>query len=249
MRKLLYVIATTWVFLLVNVEKGFAQSDWLDKGKDILGDVGASGTSATNLSDQEIGVGLKEALRVGTGNVVGQLGRQGGFSDDPSIHIPLPGSLSTVQSTLDKVGMGETMDDLELRLNRAAEAATPKAKQLFLDAISEMTFEDVNGILNGPDDAATRYFQQKMTPELTKAMQPIVEQSLAEAGAIQAYDKAMAQYQELPFVPDVKANLTEYVVEKGSNGIFHYLAIEEAQIRKNPAKQTTELLKRVFGSS
>lgn len=48
-------------------------------------------------------------------------------------------------------------------------------------------------------------------------------------------------------MPDVKANLTEHVVQKGMDGIFHYLAIEEGKIRNNPAKRTTELLRRVFG--
>jgi len=31
------------------------------------------------------------------------------------------------------------------------------------------------------------------------------------------------------------------------DGIFHYIAIEEAAIRQNPAKRTTDLLKSVFG--
>ncbi|MEN8132353.1 MAG: DUF4197 domain-containing protein [Pseudomonadota bacterium] len=230
--------------LLVASSTAFSQSDWLQKGKDLLGSIVGGGAGA--LSNEDIGAGLKEALRVGTSNVVDQLGKTGGFNDDPSIHIPLPDSLKTVQSTLAKVGMSSAMDDLELRLNRAAEVATPKAKQLFLTAISQMTLDDVTGILKGSDDAATRYFQQKMTPELTKQMQPIVSQSLAEAGAIKSYDNIMDKYRDIPFVPDVKANLTDFVIKKGSDGIFHYLAVEEAQIRQNPAKRTTELLKRVF---
>ncbi len=87
-----------------------------------------------------------------------------------------------------------------------------------------------------------------MTPELTKQMQPIVSQSLAEAGTIKSYDNIMDKYRGIPFVPDVKANLTDFVIKKGSDGIFHYLAVEETQIRQNPAKRTTELLKRVFGN-
>ncbi len=78
-------------------------------------------------------------------------------------------------------------------------------------------------------------------------MQPIVENTLSQVGAIQAYDKVIGQYKTLPFVPDVKANLEEYVVQKGMDGIFYYIAKEEADIRMNPAKQTTALLKKVFG--
>jgi hypothetical protein len=79
-------------------------------------------------------------------------------------------------------------------------------------------------------------------------MRPVVDESLSTVGAIQAYDTLMGQYRSIPFVPDVKADLTEYVIEKGMDGIFYYLAKEEAAIRQNPAKRTTELLKQVFGS-
>ena len=57
----------------------------------------------------------------------------------------------------------------------------------------------------------------------------------------------MSNYKTIPFVPDIKANLTEYTVNKGMEGIFYYLAKEEAAIRKDPVKQTTALLKKVFG--
>ncbi len=178
-----------------------------------------------------------------------RLGAVDGFNADPSVHIPLPRSLADVRTTLDRVGMAGYLDDLELRLNRAAEAAAPEAKELFWQAIGEMTFDDVQKIYNGPDDAATRYFQDKMTPPLAERMQPIVDRSLADVGAIQSYDAMMAEYETLPFVPDAKADLTDYVVDKGMDGIFHYVAIEEAAIRNDPAARTTELLQKVFGAN
>jgi hypothetical protein len=224
-----------------------AQGSWWQKGVDLL--KSPTGTTAKQaLSSEEISAGLKEALQVGSENVVSQLGREGGFNLDPAVHIPLPAQFNTVKSVLDKVGMSHMLDDLELKLNRAAEVATPKAKALFAQAISAMTFDDVKNIYNGPEDAATRYFQEKMTPPLAKEMQPVVEQSLEEVGAVQTYDKVMGQYQAIPFVPDVKADLTTYVVDKGMSGIFHYMAVEEAAIRQDPVKRTTALLQRVFGA-
>jgi hypothetical protein len=145
--------------------------------------------------------------------------------------------------------MSRLADDLELRLNRAAEAAAPEAKELFWQAVDEMTLDDVQGIYDGPDDAATQYFKDKMTPPLAERMQPVVDSSLAEVGAIQSYDTMMAQYKSVPFVPDAKADLTTYVVEQAMDGMFYYVAKEEAAIRNNPAARTTELLQKVFGSS
>jgi hypothetical protein len=178
--------------------------------------------------------------------VVKQLGTTDGFNQDSHIHIPLPASLDKVKSVLSKVGKASLLEDLELKLNRAAEAATPRAKQLFKDAITSMTLEDVNGIYNGPDDAATQYFKGKMSPGLAEEMKPVVENSLADVGAVTAYEQMMKEYKSLPFVPDVKANLSDHVVEKGMDGIFYYMAKEEAAIRQNPVKRTTELLKKVF---
>jgi len=224
-----------------------AHSGWLDKALNMLKSPEAT-TVQKPLTPEEIGSGLKEALLVGSASVVSQLGRTDGFNLDRAIHIPLPEKFDTVRSLLGKVGMASMLDDLELKLNRAAEVATPKAKELFVQAISEMTFEDVMNIYNGPEDAATRYFQDKMTPPLAREMQPVVEQSLAQVGAVKAYENVMGEYRAIPFVPDVKADLTTYVVEKGMDGIFHYMAVEEAAIRQNPAKRTTELLQRVFGA-
>ncbi len=233
------------VFTIVLSSIALAGNSWLDKGSDLLKSFG-DGDAASQLTVEEIGAGLKEALKVGSGNVVNQLSLTDGFNKDPDIHIPLPSSLNTVKTMLEKVGMSSLFENVELKLNRAAEVATPKAKQLFLDAISQMSFEDVKEIYDGPDDAATQYFKGKMSPELAKEMEPVIDSSLSEVGAIKAYDTMMKEYKSLPFVPDVKANLTDHVIEKGMDGIFYYMAKEEAAIRKDPAKRTTELLKKVF---
>jgi hypothetical protein len=223
-----------------------SHAGWLDKGKSFLEQFTASDSASKVLSNPEISDGLKEALRVGSENVIKQLGATNGFNADPAIHIPLPDSMQKVQQTLGKLGMSGMLDDLETRLNRSAELATPKARKLFTDAISAMTIDDVQAIYNGPNDAATRYFEQKMSAPLAKEMQPIVDSSLAEAGAVKAYDQVMGKYDSIPFVPDVKADLSKHVIDLGIAGIFHYLAQEEAAIRENPAKRTTELLKKVF---
>jgi hypothetical protein len=200
------------------------------------------------LDSDEVGSGLKEALRVGTDTVVGNLGQPGGFNLDPAIHIPLPGQLQQVKSWLGKIGMDSVLTDLENELNEAAEVATPKAKELFLQAINEMTLDDVMAIYKGPDDAATQYFKSKMSAPLAAEMKPVVDESLEDVGALTTYDSAMVSYNELPFVPPVDVDLGDYVVDKGMDGIFYYLAREEAAIRQNPAKRTTDLLKRVFGN-
>ncbi|MEP4380786.1 MAG: DUF4197 domain-containing protein [Alphaproteobacteria bacterium] len=245
--KSLISVLTIVVFLTLPVGIAVAQMDFLKRGKDLLREL-PGGQDTQQLSNSEIGAGLREALKVGAERVVGQVGATDGFNADPAIHIPLPESLQKVQSTLSRVGLSSMTDDLELRLNRAAEAASPEAQTVFWQAIDEMTWEDVREIYGGPDDAATRYLERTMSSRLVTRMRPIVDSSLAEVGAIRAYNQAMGRYKAVPFVPDVKADLTQHVLERALKGLFLYLAQEEAAIRQNPAKQTTELLKKVFGT-
>lgn len=225
-----------------------AQTNWLEKSKGLLDTVTKSvpdgGSSALGLD--EITAGLREALKVGTETVVSTVGQTDGFNGNSEIHIPLPDTLSKVQSTLKMVGASALADDLELRLNRAAEAAAPRARSVFIQAITDMTLEDVKDIYEGPKDAATQYFRKNMSGPLVESMRPVVDIALTDAGAIQAYDQMIGEYKSVPFVPDVKADLTTYVLGKALDALFLYLAREEAAIRENPAKRTTDLLQKVF---
>tara|TARA_R110001592_G_C13175819_1_gene750315 strand:+ start:3873 stop:4613 length:741 start_codon:yes stop_codon:yes gene_type:complete len=239
MRKTTFFIGMSLLLLQLPVNAG----SWWDTGKELLGGVvgGETGDTANNatktlsgLSVEDISAGLKDALKVGTENVVAQLGKPEGFNLDENIHIPLPAEIEQAKKLLDSVGMGNMLGELETKLNRGAEAATPKAKELFLTAIKEMSIEDAKKIYNGPDDSATEYFKEKMSGQLADEMRPVIEKSLSEVGAVQTYDAIMSQYKTIPFVPDIKANLTEHAVNKGMDGIFYYLAQEEAAIRKTP---------------
>ena len=195
----------------------------------------------------DVAAGLTEALVVGTDRVVEQLGRPGGFLDDPKARIPLPGALEQAQSALQMVGMSGMVDDLELRMNRAAEQATPVARDLVVEAIRGLTFQDAAAILNGPNDSATRYLEQKTSGPLAKEMYPIVDEALAEAGAVQALESVVGEYEAIPFADTLDVDLTGHVVSYAEKAIFNYLAQEEAAIRTNPAARTTSLLESVFG--
>ncbi|MEQ8709630.1 MAG: DUF4197 domain-containing protein [Rhodospirillales bacterium] len=216
----------------------------LDRARKALGD-GTTGSAAPGEAD--IIKGLKEALRVGSDRVVSRIGTIDGFNANPDIHIPLPPALQKVQSALQAVGLSGMADDLELRLNRAAEAAAPEARQLFWNAVSDMSIDDAQKIYNGPDNAATSYFQGRMTPELREKFTPVVNDSLREVGAVKSYDAMIGKYKSLPFVPDATADLSDHVVTRALDGLFLLLGREEKAIRENPAARSTEILKSVFG--
>lgn len=227
---------------------GCSETAWQQTGVDVLRQLGNPAAGAPLTAD-EIDAGLREALRVGSERVVAQVGRSDGFNADPRIRIPLPKKLAEARDFARKLGLDARFNEVEIRLNRAAEAAAPQARTLFARAIREMTLADARAILDGPADAATRYFAGRMTPELTRLMRPVVERSLDEVGALRSYRQALQKYQALPLAPRVELDLTGYVTEQGIAGIFHYLAAEEAAIRHDPLKRTTALLQRVFGQA
>ncbi|MEL6964000.1 MAG: DUF4197 domain-containing protein, partial [Pseudomonadota bacterium] len=179
---------------------------WQATAGNVLQGVLSTGTG--DLGQSEIAAGLKEALRVGTDRVVDNLGQVDGFNADPKVRIPLPKVLSQAQSSLRLIGASGLVDELELRINRAAETATPVAKDIFWQAITSLTFEDVNAIYRGPDDAATQYLDRTTRGSLTDAMRPIVDDALADAGAVAAYDSIIERAQVAPFLPDLKTDLT-----------------------------------------
>ncbi len=240
------VIITACVLVVSGTGGTYAQGTLLERGREFLRKLDGPPPRPAKLTEADIADGLREALRVGSERVVGTLGAKDGFNGRADVHIPLPKTLAKVQSTLIRFGVGRVADELELRLNRAAEAAVPRAKQLFWDAIRDMTLQDVRAILDGAEDSATRYFRGQMANPLTADMKPIVDQELTNVGAIRAYDDMMRQYRSFPFVPDAKSDLTGHVLERAVDGVFLYLAREEAAIRYDPVKQTTTLLKRVF---
>jgi len=135
-------------------------------------------------------------------------------------------------------------------MNRAAEQAAPKALNIFTTAASNMSISDAKSILTGPQDAATQYFKKTTSASLTTSFRPIVNSALSNVGAVQALSGVQSKASSLPFGAGKEAsgfNLTDFTVGKALDGLFHYMAVEEAAIRTNPAARTTDLLKQVFG--
>ena len=215
---------------------------------EVLGGIEGAQSPSGELSLAEIDAGLRQALEIGTERVASQIGVVDGYWKNPQIQIPLPGRLGQVQGELSKVGLSGPLDDLQLRMNRAAEDAVPAGKRIVIDAVQSITIEDALGILQGGDTAATDFLRGRTEVSLRQTFTPFVEDALESSGAYRALDSVTSSQSILAVAAtDYKSDLTTYAVQFGLDGMFDYLALEEKKIRENPVARTTELLRRVFG--
>ena len=205
------------------------------------------GSSASGLSNSDMTGGLKDALAVGAERAIKGLGKTGGFLNDKSVRIPLPGPLQKADGALRMLGQGKLVDEFETTLNKAAEQAVPKAAPIVGKAIREMSIADAKAMLNGPDDAATRYFKSKTSGALSSAFLPIVKSTTDSAGVTSAFKKLVSKAGPAADQLGGSADVDKYITEKTLDGLFLKLAAEEKSIRQNPAARSTDLLKKVFG--
>ena len=231
-----YGLAFGFIFALAISQ---AQNPW-DK---IWMDLGKS----KGLSNETMVSGLKEALRIGSGNAVSLNGKVDGYFNNVAIKILMPEKLKPLEKGLRMAGQSRQVDEFVLSMNRAAEKAAPFAKDIFWGAIKRMTFSDATRILKGGDTAATDYFRGATTEELATAFQPIVTESMESIGVTRQYKVLAGRYNALPFVKSQAFDLDRYVVDKSLDGLFYVLAQEEHKIRTDPAARVTDLLRTVFG--
>ena len=241
-------LATFSALALVLLPTGCATPGAAGDYGAILGDIMGTPGGQNALTQAEIDAGLREALTVGTNLVASQLGKTNGYFGDPRIRIPLPKTYRDIQTNLARVGASGPLDDLELRMNRAAEAAVPEARTLILGAVKSITINDALQILNGGDTAATDYLRSRTETQLRQAFTPYVKQTLAQSGAFTQLEQVAGQYGFGGVTGSLQNDLTQHAVGLGLDGIFLYVAEEEKKIRENPVARTSEILRRVFGN-
>ncbi len=200
------------------------------------------------LTDAQIISGLKEALKVGTGNAVGTLGIKNGFFGNNRFKILFPPEVKKVENTLRQLGMNKLVDDFIEKMNRGAEEAVKEATPIFVGAITSMTIADARNILFGNNQAATQYFKGRTSSQLFNAFSPKVKNVLDNKVKVtQAWADIASAYNKVPGVSPVTADLPKYITDKSIQALFTRIGEEEQKIRENPTARVNDILKRVFG--
>lgn len=222
-----------------------------------------AGTPPATTSSVTTAEGLKEALSVGVTNAVLALNKENGYFGNAALKILLPKEAAPIVNNIGLIPGGQSMlDDVVLRMNRAAEDAAGEAKPIFINAIKNLTIADATSILFGSSKTgATDYLRKGTYNDLTTAFAPKINASLDKklVGTmsttdswnvlITAYNKVAKSFvgRAAKMTP-VNPNLGAYVTEQALNGLFITVGNEEAQIRENPAARVSSVLQSVFGA-
>jgi hypothetical protein len=208
----------------------------------------ASGAAIEALSSKDASAGLRAAISQGIDKAIATLGAPNGFLGNPKYVIPLPPALEKADRALRMIGMSGDADELKVAMNHAAELAVADAKPVFKQAAQRMTVADAKGILTGGDTAATQYFRQATSAQLTTRFKPIVAQATAKLKLRALYDQYAGKAAQVGLISSQDANLNDYVTAKALDSLFEEIAAEERAIRKDPMGQASTLIKKVFGS-
>ncbi len=251
MNKSFLIGAIAIVSICTNAAQAQTFKDLVNKAnKTINGGGNNSGSQGSNLSNSEVVSALRQALEIGTKNASGRLNVTNGFFGNQLIKILMPPEARQIESTLRSLGMGAQVDKAILSMNRAAEDASGKAVNIFVNAITGMSIQDGMGILRGGQGAATNFLKNRTTAALTQEFRPVIQNSLNSVGATRYWSDIVNIYNRLPTVRNkMNPDLAGYVTERALNGLFVTIADEENKIRLDPAARVTDLLKKVFGSN
>jgi hypothetical protein len=240
------LLAISLMIIILTIQSCAGQK--INFGK-VLDGVLSQTKGGEKLSNDDVVLGLKEALKVGINKGADSASKTNGFYLNPKIKIPFPPEVQRVENALRKIGLGGEVDKFVVSLNRGAEEAAKEAKPIFVNAILSMSFSDAWSILRGDKNAATMFLKRTTSTNLIQVFLPVMDKALQKTQATKYYTDLATTYNALPFTQKVNPDLKGYATQKAIDGLFILVEQEEARIRENPLARTTEILKRVFGAS
>tara|TARA_B100001142_G_scaffold166774_1_gene166739 strand:- start:4359 stop:5087 length:729 start_codon:yes stop_codon:yes gene_type:complete len=231
-----------FLLLLFYHNNSFAQIDLLkdfSKNTDVI-------FSKKNISNNEIYSGLNEALVISVKNSCNKASNAGGFLENNKIRIDFPKEIIRVKTSCNKIGLSHLVVKFEGKLNKTAEQISLYASEIILESVNDLKFTDAIAILNGPENALTKYLRDDSYNNLYNAFYPQTLRAISNTGIQKLFDNIIKKYNKIPLVKKVDFDLSNYITVKTIDGIFFLISEEEKKIRNNPKARTTELLQKIF---
>jgi hypothetical protein len=214
------------------------------------------------LTEADVVNGLKEALITGAKNAAGRLSAENGYYGDAAIKILLPDEAKIIVDNISRIPGGEKLlEDVIVKINRAAEDAAKEVAPIFVNSVTQMTISEAFNILNGADNAATAYLKSTTYNQLYQLYKPKIQASTEKkiVGNVSTKDSWLALTNKwnsvantlagkLAGLKPVNTDLDDFLTNKALYGMFLKVEGEELRIRKEVSARVTPLLQKVFGT-
>lgn len=219
-------------------------------------------TGPAPLIEAEVTGGLKEALITGAKNAALRLAAENGYYGDALVKIPLSDEAKVIVDNISRIPGGEKLvEDVILRINRAAEDAAKEVAPIFVNSVTGMTITDAFNILNGPDNAATTYLRNTTYDQLYQLYKPRIQAStekklIGNISTKESWNTLTSKWNtaansiagRIAGLKPVSTDLDDFLTSKALSGMFLKVEGEELKIRKEVSARITPVLQRVFGS-
>ena len=197
-------------------------------------------------ADNDIANGLTQALKLSVIKSCNKASMVNGFLLNDNIKIPFPKEINHVKKACLKLGLSSLVSDFEMKMNKTAELVSNDAAEIIVEVVLSLRFKDALQILNGDDNAATRYLRENSSKKLYSSFFPNVQKQINNTGVQKKIDIILSKYNKIPLVKKVDFDLANYITLETIDGIFYLISENEKEIRSNPKARTTELLKKIF---
>lgn len=236
--RLKYIPTPLLATLLILLLAGTSFAGWGDALKTTTSQYADDGATTMGLpyTPSEAVAGIKEVLSIGTNSAVSSLGKEGGFSSNPAVAIPMPDMLKGLLG--DSTGLTSAM-------NSAAESVVPSTGNIFLDTIQKLSIDNPTSLLGGGEDAITKFFEASSRDTLKDLIKPLVKTAADQAG-VGSYLTAMTAAQQASSIASPPFDAYDYVADYTLDGMFYVMASQEKDIRSGNGASTSDWLKKLF---
>lgn len=187
---------------------------------------------------------IKACLKVSVDTAVAHLFVRDGFYGDMGYQIYYPALQTSLFDTLANHGYGSLTDSLILYTNRLAEDCGSQVKSAFKAAVDSLKIVDYDALINGNEDAITRYFELYEYQTLKSSLRSPVSVRMGLFKVTNVWNEMNKNYVQYSTVP-LNFDIQDYIVECMLEAMLTEMRVEEMLVRQDPDHRTSEM--DVFG--
>jgi len=225
-------------------------------GKKAAGVIQDVGGKLAHMSPADIAQAMKDALVEGISYAIEKGSDPQYFKEREDIRIRFPeplkdhkieGKLRMLEgSVLDKGEIDEFLD----ALNYAASISTGVCRDIFEDAVKEMSFSQCKAlVLSKNPEAITEYLAETCGEDIRSACMVPIDEVCDGIPALKLWEKFVKAFNSLPLMPEIKYDCRKHVCDQTVRGILVLIAEKEMDIRENPMQCVKESIQGIFGAA